>query len=53
KILGVTTDNATSNNTTIDVLVQKLPGFGGKFSWTRCFDHIVNLCAKSVLRPFN
>ncbi len=53
KVLGMTADNASANDTMIDSLAQRLPEFCGKYSRARCFDHIVNLCAKSVLRPFD
>ncbi len=53
EILGMTADNAVANDTIINILAQKLPSFGGKYSHARCFDHITNLCAKSVLRPFD
>ncbi|RDX45217.1 hypothetical protein OH76DRAFT_1301612, partial [Lentinus brumalis] len=53
KVLAMTADNAAANDTMMDILAQKLPEFGGKYARARCFDHIVNLCAKSVLRPFD
>ncbi|RDX54384.1 hypothetical protein OH76DRAFT_1341219, partial [Lentinus brumalis] len=53
EVLGMTADNGPANDTMIDTLAQKLPGFNGKYARARCFDHIVNLCAKSVLRPFD
>ncbi|RPD59518.1 hypothetical protein L227DRAFT_479725, partial [Lentinus tigrinus ALCF2SS1-6] len=52
-ILGITMDNATPNDKMVDVLETSLPDFGGARTRTRCFDHVVNLCAKSVLRPFD
>ncbi|RDX39420.1 hypothetical protein OH76DRAFT_1301752, partial [Lentinus brumalis] len=49
----ITCNNAYPNDTMIDVLANTLPDFRGKKDRGRCFDHIVNLCAKSVLRPFD
>ncbi len=37
----------------IDAMKKALPDFGGQNSRARCFDHIVHLCAKSVLKPFD
>lgn len=34
-------------------LAAELPSFPGESNRARCFDHVVNLCAKSVLRPFD
>ncbi|KAI0691922.1 hypothetical protein C8T65DRAFT_543134, partial [Cerioporus squamosus] len=53
QIIGVTADNATPNDMMIDEMAKVLPNFGGQNACARCFDHIVNLCAKSVLKPFD
>lgn len=53
EILAMTADNATPNDTMAEVLGTTLPDFGGLKACGRCFDHVVNLCAKSVLRPFD
>lgn len=37
----------------LDVLRELLVDFPGEANRGRCFDHVVNLCAKSVLRPFD
>lgn len=37
----------------IDRLVDGIPSFGGLRSRKRCFAHIVNLVAKSLLRLFD
>lgn len=37
----------------LEVLGDLLEDFPGGANRGRCFDHIVNLCAKSVLRPFD
>jgi hypothetical protein len=37
----------------IDKLVNFLPSFSGKVNQTRCFLHIINLVAKSVIQQFD
>ncbi|TFK79584.1 hypothetical protein K466DRAFT_467901, partial [Polyporus arcularius HHB13444] len=53
QVRAITCDNASPNDVVIDVLAERLPDFRGKLDRGRCFDHIVNLCAKSVLKPFD
>ncbi|KAG1734376.1 uncharacterized protein EDB91DRAFT_1037205, partial [Suillus paluster] len=53
KILIVAADNASSNDTLVAELATILPKFGGETNWSRCFLHIVNLVAKSLLREFD
>ncbi|KAF8992025.1 hypothetical protein BDZ89DRAFT_895053, partial [Hymenopellis radicata] len=53
KILSVTYDNAAPNDIMMERLVDGLPNFGGPRARTRCFTHVVNLVAKSMLRLFN
>ncbi|TFY74982.1 hypothetical protein EWM64_g9031 [Hericium alpestre] len=53
KILSVTCDNANANDTMIAELQKLLPDFPGENARTRCFTHIVNLIAKSLLRQFD
>ncbi len=53
QILALTSDNAYPNDTMAETLGKSLPSFDGMNARGRCFDHIVNLCAKSVLRPFD
>ncbi|KAG2031558.1 hypothetical protein BDR03DRAFT_875694, partial [Suillus americanus] len=52
-ILSITADNASSNDTMITKLADMVGHFGGKTARTRCFLHIVNLVAKSLLKQFN
>jgi hypothetical protein len=52
QILGVTADNATSN----DVQREELAGMDNSFeeeNHVRCFNHTLQLSAKALLRPFN
>ena len=52
QILGVTADNASNNDKMIERLAELIDNFPGTANQTRCFTHILNLVAKSVLRQF-
>jgi Skp family chaperone for outer membrane proteins len=52
QILGVTADNASNNDKMIECLAELIDHFPGAANQTRCFTHILNLVAKSVLRQF-
>lgn len=52
QILSVTCDNASNNDTMIEELALLIDHFPGDANHTRCFLHIINLVAKSVLRQF-
>lgn len=52
QILGVTCDNASNNDKMIEHLATLIETFPGAANQTRCFTHILNLVAKSVLRQF-
>lgn len=49
----MTCDNATNNDAMIQELETLTPEFAGFASHTRCFLHIVNLVAKSLLCQFD
>lgn len=51
--MGVTVDNASPNNVMIDELVDMLPNFPGQANHCRCFLHIINLIAKTLLKQFD
>ncbi|KAI0363454.1 hypothetical protein BV20DRAFT_906120, partial [Pilatotrama ljubarskyi] len=53
QILGFTCDNASNNDTMTDELAELLTNFGGQYARTRCFLHITNLTAKSLLHKFD
>ena len=53
QILSITCDNASNNDTMVSKLEKLLEVFPGESNRTRCFDHIVNLIAKSVIRQFD
>jgi hypothetical protein len=50
--LGITCDSASNNDTMIDELVDLLPNYPGAANRCRCFLHVVNLVAKSLLKQF-
>ena len=52
-MLAVTCDNATNNDAMVDELVERLPAFPGATNRVRCFAHVVNLIAKSLIRQFD
>jgi hypothetical protein len=53
KILSITCDNASNNDTMIEELADSIESFPGASNQTRCFNHIVNLVAKTVIRQFD
>jgi hypothetical protein len=53
QILSVTCDNASNNDTMIEELKDLVAAFAGEASRTRCFAHIINLIAKSVIKQFD
>ncbi|KAE9384590.1 hypothetical protein BT96DRAFT_746576, partial [Gymnopus androsaceus JB14] len=54
RVVSITCDNATSNNSMVAELAFDLPSFEGEWDWTCCFTHIIiNLVAKSLLKMFD
>jgi hypothetical protein len=53
KLLSVTCDNVSVNDTMIDKMEEMMEEFPGAASRTRCFDHILNLVAKTVIKCFD
>ena len=53
KILGVMCDNTSNNDKMFDQLLMLIDDFPGVANQTRCFNHILNLIAKSILHQFN
>jgi hypothetical protein len=52
KILGLNADNASANNK----LTTKLSSLNNSFKeeyWAQCFNHTMQLSAKTLLKPFN
>ena len=51
-MLSLTTDNATSNGTFIDCLVELTKDGPNPFDrdmWIRCFAHVLNICVQKIL----
>jgi hypothetical protein len=53
KILSVTHNNVSVNNLMIDIMGKELVDLPGQANRTRCFDHILNLAAKTVTKLFD
>ena len=53
KILGMMCDNASNNDKMVEHLSTLTDDFPGAANQTRCFNHIFNLAAKSVLWQFD
>ena len=53
QILSITCDNASNNDEMICHLEELIGEFKGQKSQTRCFAHILNLVAKSIIQQFN
>ena len=51
--MGVVCDNASNNDTMITELATLLPHFPGAPNRSRCFAHVLNLTAKSIIRRFD
>jgi hypothetical protein len=49
KILEITGDNASNNDTMIDELEDLIPEFNGSAARARCFLHVTNLVAKCLI----
>lgn len=52
KLHAVTANNTTNNDMMVNCLAELVDGFPRELNCGRCFNHIINLCAKSVLRAF-
>ncbi|KAJ7135162.1 hypothetical protein C8R46DRAFT_888404, partial [Mycena filopes] len=53
RITGITCDNASNNDVMARVLETLIPPFDAEKDRTRCFAHVINLVAKSMLRMFD
>jgi hypothetical protein len=53
QIISITCDNASNNDTMVEKLKDLLEVFPGDSNRTWCFDHIVNLIAKSIIQQFD
>lgn len=52
-MMGITCDNASNNDTMVEELKDLLPGFPGDNYRVRCFAHVLNLVAKSLIKHFD
>ena len=52
-MLSITCDNASNNDKMIEHLSTLIESFPGAANQTRCFTHILNLIAKSILHQFD
>lgn len=52
RVLTVTSDNASNNDTMVRELELLLPHFRGQECQVRCIAHVLNLVAKAILSPF-
>ncbi|KAF9536658.1 hypothetical protein CPC08DRAFT_613204, partial [Agrocybe pediades] len=52
-ILAVVCDNASNNDSMIDELKELIEEFPSNPNCSRCFTHILNLTAKSIIRRFD
>lgn len=53
QILSISCDNAAPNDTMIEELADLVESFPGAANRTRCFTHILNLVAKTMIRQFD
>jgi hypothetical protein len=53
QVLTIAADNASANDIMIDELSKSLPIFPGEEHRVHCFNHIINLVAKSLLKLFD
>ena len=53
QILGITCDNASNNDKMIENLADLIEHFPSAANQIRCFVHILNLAAKSILQQFD
>src|ERR1700733_4848515 len=52
KILSITCDNASNNDTMVEEMAKTLTAFS-EVNHTCCFAYIINLIAKSLLKQFD
>ncbi|KAF9541912.1 hypothetical protein CPC08DRAFT_615488, partial [Agrocybe pediades] len=51
-VLSITCDNASNNDVMIDELEDRLPEFSS-LNHTRCFLHVNNLVARTIVKQFD
>jgi hypothetical protein len=53
QLLSVTCDNASVNETMINEMETTLEDFPGSANRTRCFDHVINIVARTITKAFD
>jgi hypothetical protein len=53
KLLGIGADNVTTNDVMVNKLAETVPDFTGEANRVRCFAHVLNLIAKTVIKQFD
>ena len=53
QLRSITLDNVSVNDTMIDELADIFEDFPGKANQTRCFNHILNLTARTITKQFD
>ncbi|KAF8075927.1 hypothetical protein FPV67DRAFT_1395746, partial [Lyophyllum atratum] len=53
QLLSITCDNASPNIVMVDELEKLVESFPGQANLTRCFNHVLALVAKTVVRQFD
>lgn len=49
----MTLDSASNNDRMIRVLPEKVPAFAGEASQVRCFNHVLNIVARMIVKQFD
>jgi hypothetical protein len=52
-MLALTLDSASNNDTLVATLREKVTAFAGAESQVRCFNHVLNLTAHTVVKQFD
>jgi hypothetical protein len=52
-MLALTLDSASNNDTMVKTLQEKVAAFAGKASQIRCFNHVLNLTAHTLVKQFD
>jgi hypothetical protein len=52
-MLNLTLDNASNNDTLVETLAEKVDAFAGKAAQVRCFNHVINLTAHTIVKQFD
>jgi hypothetical protein len=53
QVLNITLDNASNNDRLIKKLPELVQSFAGEAAQVRCFNHVINLTARMIVRQFD